>query len=68
MSGGHHGFCRVASPYSRTIYLLLTLVRSFEERTLTKEIEPPGKAALSSLPLSLGEGRGEVITLASGVA
>ena len=50
MSGGHHGFCRVASPYSRTIYLLLALVRSFEERTLTKEIEPPGKAALLLSP------------------
>ena len=50
MSGGHHGFCRVASPSPRTIYLLLAHVRRFEERTLTKEIEPPGKAALFLSP------------------
>ena len=48
MSGGHHGFCRVASPYSRTIYLLLALVRSFEERIVTQESRLFGRLSLLS--------------------
>lgn len=45
---GHHGFCRVASPYSRTIYLLLAHVRRFEERTVTQESRLFGRLSLLS--------------------
>ena len=48
MSGGHHGFCRVASPSPRTIYLLLALVRSFEERIVTQESRLFGRLSLLS--------------------
>ncbi len=56
MSGGHHGFCRVASPYSRTIYLLLAHVRRFEERILKKESRP--ERQLYFFPPLLGRGMG----------
>ena len=67
MSGGHHGFLQssiaipshnISSSCSRTKF----------RRKDCNAREPPFRAALSSLPLSLGEGWGEVITLASGVA